>query len=313
MVNNQQNTETKRYYTNISITAYRAIKILKLLLEKPCSHAELQEAIKNDEIINRSTSDDTLRVTINSLKAVGCEILRPTLKNNHKYILKYHPFNIKFSEAQIKILNKIRKNFLCKNDWQTVLKLNDLYDKIVEFANDENVKNLINHKKPFSGIKPEVKEWLLSGDIKNKEIVVTYTKKAKKQEIINIITDKIFCEAERIYIWAWSCKYNHYVYFKADCISKIHSIHTVNKEQEKIKYKAIYKLTGSDLKTFKCNEEEKIINFDENSIIVEYSVMNEFKFFQKLLSFGENFEIIEPDFIKQKFFDKLAEIEKRYE
>lgn len=312
MTNEIHSYKDKRYCANISITAYRAIKILMLLIDSPYSATELSEALKSDEITCRSTSDDTLRVTINSLKAVGCEISRPTLKNGYKYILKNHPFKIKFTEKQINILNKIRKGFLLKNDWQMVLKLNDLYDKIANFSGQDSVKNLVNHKKPFGNIKPEIKELLINGEISNKEIVMTYIKRGKTQEAKNIITGKVFCESGQLYIWAWNSKYNKYSYFKVENILKIHSLKPTKQKLQTTEYKAIYKVFGQETKTFKCTEEEKIVKSDKNSITVEYSVISEFKFFQRLLSMGEYFEIIEPDFVKQRLYDKLTEIEKRY-
>lgn len=312
MTKDIHNLKEKRYCTNISITAYRAIKILLLLIDKPYSSAELTGFLKNDEITCRSTSDDTLRVTINSLKAVGCEISRPSPKNEYKYILTNHPFKTQFTEKQITILNKIRRSFLLKNDWKTVLNLNDLYDKLASFTGQENIKNLINHKKPFNNIKPEVQELLLSGEISNKEIVMTYSNRKKSQNVENIITGKVFCEAGRIYIWAWNCKYNTYSYFNAEKILKIHSMDKIKNTPQPSEYKVLYKVFGQEFKTFECTEEEKILKSDENSITVEYSVINEFKFFQRLLSMGEDFEIIEPDFAKQKLVEKITEIEKRY-
>lgn len=312
MTNNTQNLKSKKYYSNISITAYRAIKILMLLIEKPYSALELTDALKNDEITSRSTSDDTLRVTINSLKAVGCQITRPSLRNNYKYVLINHPFRINFTEKDFLLLNKIRKHFLSKNDWKTVLKLNDLYDKLANFTGNEKIKNIVNRKKPFSGIKPEIKELLLSGEIVDKEVTMTYCKRGKKQETERIITDKIFCEAERIYIWAWNFKYNTYSYFKAENILKIHYADNIKEKPAKILYKAVYRVFGYEVKTFNRTEEERVLLSDENSITVEYSVINEFKFFQRLLSMGENFELMEPDFARKRLYDKLQNIEKRY-
>ena len=40
---------------NISLTAYRAIKILKMLIEKPCSNSEIVKELKEDEITKKST------------------------------------------------------------------------------------------------------------------------------------------------------------------------------------------------------------------------------------------------------------------
>ena len=116
--------------SKISITAYRAIKLLEMLLISPCSSEDIIKEFAKDPVTERSASKDALRITINSLKAVGCVIKRPSSKTNYCYVLETHPFKINFTKEHLQILIKIRNNILEQRDWKTVLKLNNFYDKI---------------------------------------------------------------------------------------------------------------------------------------------------------------------------------------
>lgn len=296
---------------NISLTAYRAIKILKMLIEKPCSNSEIVKELKEDEITKKSTSDDTLRVTINSLKAVGCQIARPTPANNFKYVLLSHPFNIQFNDSQIKILLKLR-NYILNNNWKEIVELNHLLEKIITSSGNEHLLDLLNYKKPFRNIPLDILKTLLSDDLINKEILITYKTSKNKISDISILVDSIFYEAERIYILGFYRERNSYSYFNVEKISAIHSVKSVPKDYKTDFSKAIYKIFGDDIKTFKQNSDEKIILSDKNFILIESYIKSDFKILQRLLTFGKNFEIITPNSLKEQLSEKISKMFERY-
>ncbi|MBQ2644807.1 WYL domain-containing protein [bacterium] len=303
----------KLNYSNISITGYRAIKILIMLIDKPCSHLEIINALKEDEITKKSVSDDTLRITLNSLKTVGCDISRPSPKNNYKYILNSHPFNIKFSQKQISVLIKIRKEFLNKKDWKKVIEINDLYDKLANISNDEETKNLLNYQRPFLKIKQDILKILKTENLEKKEIIFTYNTTPKKTEVINVRTDSVFCDSGRIYILGWYYKRQSYSYFNAEKILAIHDIKPISDKSNHQEFsKAIFKVFGEDIKTFICSPNEKIIFKNKEYMLVESLVKSEFRFFQQLLSLGSNFELLEPLDLKQKLANKISKMLERY-
>ena len=305
--------QPKNNYTNINITAYRAIKILKMLIEKPCSGAEIISSLQNDEITSKSTSDDTLRITLNSLKSAGCKIARPCSRNGNKYILISHPFKQIFTKSEIKILNKIRNDFVLENNWKKVFAINDLLEKIIDLTADESSTELIRYKKPFGKIKKEIREFLLTTDVQNKEIIMTYATSSKKKEAINILSKKVFCEAGRIYILGWYPKRNNFAYFNAEKITEIHSVKPLKNADIKDFSKALYKISGDDAKIFQPNYDEKIIKKEKDYIIVENTVQSDFKLFQRVLSFGSDCELLEPAELKMKFAEKLKKMRARYE
>ena len=298
--------------SKISLTAYRAIKLLEMLLNSPCSSEKIINSFSKDPITERSATKDSLRITINSLKAAGCKIKRPSAKTNYCYVLEEHPFRIKFSKKDLMLLNKIRNYILDQRDWKNVIKINRFYDKISEIIENGELKDILKYKKPFAKIRPEIISVLEKETIINKEIIINYASTSKRINKINIIPDKIFCESGKLYIWAWYFKRNSYSYFNVEKIISIPDIKKTDYNPPKGKYFAIYELYGDGIKDFICEPEEKILSKKENKLVISYNVVNEFKFFQRLLAFGKDFNLLEPDFAKKELSNKLSLILERY-
>ena len=64
----------KNKKTWISLTGYRTLYVLKLLIEKSRSIDELVDLLKSNPYTNKSVSKDTVRLTINTLRSAGCNI-----------------------------------------------------------------------------------------------------------------------------------------------------------------------------------------------------------------------------------------------
>lgn len=297
---------------SISLTAYRAIKILKLLLEKPCSANEILDCLKNDIITCRSVSDDTIRASLNSLKAIGCKISRPKPANDYKYSLDDHPFKLKLTRSQIRILKNVRKFLLNQNDWRKVLELNKLYDRIATILSDEESADLLNQGRPFVKIRPKILKYLENDALIKKEVVLLYATSVKNQKYIDIFVDSVFCENGKIYLWAYYPERQSFSYFNAEKICSIESVKTSKTVTDNSLYTAQYRLVGDDCYSFKPTEEERIVLKNNSSLIIEYKVKNEFKFFQRLLSFGADFELLSPDFAKKSLSEKIDKMFARY-
>ena len=76
-------------FNYISTTAYRALLLLKFLMVKSLTRAEIIKCLENDEFIVQRINSDTIRSMLNSLKDVGCDISRPTKTNGFKYEFFY--------------------------------------------------------------------------------------------------------------------------------------------------------------------------------------------------------------------------------
>jgi len=105
----ESNKPVSKEFDNISITAFRIISMLNMLLQEPLSDDELNEKLQTNIQGSRNLSKDTICIYINTLRAIGCEISRPSKKNEYKYVLKTHPFKLIISNDEISTIIEVRK------------------------------------------------------------------------------------------------------------------------------------------------------------------------------------------------------------
>ena len=96
----------------MSFTGFKSLLLFSSLLESPKTFEEIKERFREYEFLKENISIDTLRVYINSLERIGCEIVRDKKSEGGKYRLLKHPFEINLTEEQAKSIVKIYKNIV---------------------------------------------------------------------------------------------------------------------------------------------------------------------------------------------------------
>lgn len=298
---------------NISLTAYRALFILALLMSKPYTRDELIKELKGNPLTCKSVSVDTIRVTINTLKLSGCKISRPTRGNNYTYNLLSHPFCFDFSDEEIEVLNCVRKNISMFADWSLCFDINDFYENILfKVLSEQNVLKLKNSI-TFSDVDKNILEFLAKPSSFNKEVILTYDSVENGLCDLRVVVNKIFKDKGDLYLWCYSHKYDDYSYLRLDRIKGYKKIQNSNVPQlgnNPIVVK--YAVVGDSLLSFQLYEKEQIIKKTDKIIIVEAVAYSEFYMLQRLLSFGRDFFIISPESYKQKILDKIDLMSKEY-
>ena len=106
--------EEKIDVTQISLTGTRALALIGILVVESKTFAEIKTQPIRYGLFEEGNSDDILRIDINTIKSMGCEISRPCISNNYKYIMQNHPFSLVLTEEDVKLLkrayNKIKNN-----------------------------------------------------------------------------------------------------------------------------------------------------------------------------------------------------------
>jgi len=298
---------------NISLTAYRALFILALLMSKPHTRAELIKKLKDNPITNKSISIDTIRVTINTLKLSGCKISRPTRGNNYTYNLLAHPFCFNFSDDEIEILNCVRRNIAKFADWNLCFDINDFYDNVLsKVLSEQNVSKLQNSHL-FNNIDKNILNFLARSSSFNKEVILAYDSSKNGLCELRVVINKIFKDKDVLYLWCYSYKYDNYSYLRLDKIKAYKSISGENISLQNNKSIIVkYAVVGDSVLSFQPYEKEKIIKKTDKAIIVEATAYSEFYMVQRLLSFGRDFFVISPESYKQKVLDKLNLISQEY-
>ncbi len=311
----QTKTQTTK---NISKTAYRAILLLKNLIITDLCKSEIIDIFRKDPILNTNISSDTIMLTINILRKIGCEIPKPNAKNNYKYHLVSHPFGMKLEQKFINALNMVRKNIFEKNDIELIFKINSLYSKFERYTNCGNQK--LQKGNPINKVDDDI--FLKLYDCaQNKNIInFLYSSQRLGARTVVLHTDKLSYENGHLYIWGLNEETEKYEYFRAERIIKI--IKEISAKKNKLNTKTItakYILNDESVVYFKnkllklTNLDIRITKEDDNCLEVEEIVRNEFNFIQKILSFGEDVELLAPQSLKNTLIEKLKKIRGYYD
>jgi predicted DNA-binding transcriptional regulator YafY len=286
--------------------------ILKLLLEKGRGIDEIIDILKDNPITSKSVSKDTVRLTIKSLKSIGCEILRPSKSTNFKYVLISHPFGLKLTEKDFELLLMLREKYSLEIPYDKVFILNNLYEKLVSLTNNELLIQRTLDTNPLGNIDKKILAEFSSKKLNGKKINIEYISPKYGTENIDIIPEKITYENGKLYLSCYIFKYKTSSVLKMERIKKINSVDIFSPQKVSDFFEVRYEVFGTSYLTFDVCENEKIIEDTKTSIVVEAKVNNEFLFVQRLLLLGSDFKIISPDFFREKLISKIKLIQKGY-
>ena len=297
----------------ISLTGYRTLFVLKLLLEKSRTVEELTEYLKNNKLTNKSFSKDTVRITINTLRSAVCVISRPASKNNFRYELISNPFHLNISKNELDAFIKLRERLFDNLSWQEILTLNDLYKKIFSLTENTDYINYVNDTKPLNNINKNLLKELSNPKIIGQKIQINYLSTKNGEENLDIIPFEIKNENESLYLWCYIFKYKMKNLLNLEKIKKINFISTEKYHIENNEYTVTYKLSGVSMLDFHLKDYETILEKTNDYIVIKADVKNEFWFIQRILQFCGDVKIISPDFFKEKMINKVKSIRKLYE
>ena len=108
----KQHEENKQ----VSMTGARAFILLLALKEKPRSFEEIRQLLRDCGVADKQYSIDTIRIDINTLKAIGCDISKATKNTNNQYRLLDQPFKFSLSSDEVSTLKSIYRKYVSKTD-----------------------------------------------------------------------------------------------------------------------------------------------------------------------------------------------------
>lgn len=303
----------------ISKTGYRALFLLLKLLESPKTRSEILECFKQDSVINSELTKDTVTNTINTLRKAGCVISRPNQRTNNKYVLTYHPFLPTLNEEQVNAINSIRQSVVDSGDWELLVSLNNFCFKLANLIPDISLKNNLLFSHPMRNINMKLFHELSNCCKEKKEINIKYFSSKNGEEYFSFIPELITLEFGNLYVWGYSKKYKEYSYIRVDKIRAIgfsnfpYTRNNIN-DYEIERFDVEFVLQGLSALLYEENSEDIVVeNIDNNKIKIKTSVNNKFSFYQKILSYGKDCEIISPDFARREILSIVQDMKKRYE
>lgn len=296
----------------MSLTGYRTLVILNALMESPKSNEEINECLFNDQYIQEKFSNDTLRLYINSLRKVGCEIIGANKSNNKKYELISHPFTYEIPKSQFKAVLKLYKSIYDKIDIKDVLAIENFFEKIISMTNNNNQKEDFKRVSVLRGINKGILNDLLIHCKNKNQIVFIYNSPRSGEKQIEIVADKLSFKSGKLYLYGDNLTHKQYSYFLADRILEICNIKLIKNKENFKPVKVIYEICNN-IQDYIPAPFEKVLEQSDTKLVIEADSENEFSLMQRILYMADECKVIEPQEFKDKLLTKLRKMEESYE
>lgn len=291
----------------ISNTGVRGIVLLALLTTKPRSLEELKKAYIDCGIMSESSSKDIIRIDLNTLKHAGCKISRCTKGTKYKYILEEHPYIIEFDENEIEFLKRIYNKAKKEAKILKLLDYDEFFTKLANYVQDENIKEQILGISELKHYNKELIRDIYFACNKKYNLKLAYERPTSKTIVIkNIVAQKLVVQNNKIYLYGYDndIKKSTVLNFKRIKEIILRAFDGNEKETNLIKIKFYLKDDFIDV----LDENEIIIETIGDTYIIEGVYYNEFYATQRILSFGKNCKVIEPDDFKKHIISKIKEM-----
>lgn len=302
----------KEELNQISTTGMRAVVLLGLLIVAPRTFEEIKKIFLDLNIIEKTQSDDILRIDINTLKHMGCEISRADKKNNFKYTLLKHPFTLKFSDDELKVLKRAYKAVIQTANIQLLLEYDELFNKIIEHVEDGEIKEKMLGISILRHINVETVKELIVDCNKKRSLELVYKKPTSKHnENKKIIAEKIIIKNAKVYLYGYDIEKRRSTVLNLERIKSIVARLLVKDNFQRKIIKIKYQLKDKNINL--NPEEETIVEETNDSYIIEGIYHNDFIATQRVLSFGSKCVVIEPIEFRNNIIEKIKEMRKSYE
>ena len=304
-------TADKAELSQISLTGVRSLLLLWLLIQAPRTLDEIREEFIKLNIIEPSHSNDILRIDLNTLRAMGCEITHATAKNGFKYILKKHPFLLNITQEEIALLKKIYKKIKDNSSIILLIKYDELFKKIAEHVTDSEIKEQLCGISVLKSYELDLIENLIDDCKQNKTLnLVYYNPETKAESKKQVIAQQLVLQNDKIYLWGYDIDKKEAVTLN---IKRIKSILSRSLSSGGVEFKTccirflLKNLCSSDLE-----ENESVIETTKDGILAEGKYHKEFVAMKRMLSLGANCIVQEPLEFREKIIQKLKDMRKIY-
>lgn len=296
----------------MSLTGYRTLVILGLLMEAPKSTEEINEYFYNHQYIKEKFSNDTLRIYINSLRTIGCEITRANKSNNKKYELLSHPFSYDIPKSQLKAIAKVYKNIYNNVEIEEIIDIENFFRNLMQHVKNENTKTFFNSISLLKNIDKDILDNILIHCKKKNQILFLYNSPKSGPKEIELVADKLSFKSGKLYLWGNNLTHKEYSYFSVEKILKICSIKLLKNKEDFLPAKIIYEIYNHN-DNYTLEENEKLIEKTSEKLVIESNAKNEFSLMQKILYMTNDCKVIYPEDFKSKLLSKLKTMEKCYD
>ena len=296
----------------ISLTGARAVVLLVALMEGPKGFDEIKEFLFDCGVTDREYSIDTIRIDLNTLKAVGCEISKATKTNGHRYKLLDHPFYLTLSEQEVDFLKDAYRVVVSCASPETLLQYHKLFNKLAEQEKDEKIKEELYGISILKGENIDIIEQLVSDETKNNKIKISYSPGSSKETVeYEVTVEKLGIRSGKLYLYC----FNHTLGSRSFLnVSRINSVTSkMFDRNSNIGFDSIVHFKLNNYKKYELEDNEYVIEEDEDTALIEGRYYNDFIAIQRMLYLACDCTVITPDFIRTTVINKLKGMRALYE
>lgn len=290
--------------TQISLTGVRSLALMGLLIVAPRSFKEIKEKFIEMKILEKESSDDVLRIDLNTIKTMGCDVARPCASNGYKYIMLKHPYELEINEDDVKLLKRIYNKVKESVNLDILLNYHDLFKKLADNICDEKIKEQLLG---ISALKyyniDELKQFYSDCENRKKIELIYKNTETRKESHKRIKAQKFVFKNNKLYLYGYDLDIENPTILHYKHIKKVISR---NLDENKIPTREIvvtYKL--KELAYNNLDENEVLLESNEEGLIIKGTYHNDFLAMQRVLSFGAKCIVIEPLDFRKKVIDKL--------
>ena len=302
----------KTTFNVMSLTGYRALVLLALLYESPKSLTEINESFAKNPHIKESFSQDTLRMYLNSLRAIGCKISRADKLKNNRYSLLESPFDIMFSEKLLNSLKKIINSTYFNLTIDELILIDDLFYKIATYISDTKTREVFIGISKLKGLNKNLIKSLNSYAKKKVQIEFLYKSPNSGLKNVSLVCDKLDLKNKKLYLYGIETISNKYLYYKIENIEKIISINLNKIQKSTITTEVLYEIICNNFNISQIDDNEEICTIEKDKVCIKHFSKNLFDTKQKILSMGNSAKVISPQEFKEEIHKTLCNMKERY-
>lgn len=299
----------KMTYNLMSFTAFKSLLVFSILLDGPKTYQEIRDIFLSQEYLNETFSIDTLRVYINSLERMGCEIKRDKKTEGSRYRLLKHPFEFEMPDDYVKQLIKVFKYIIKDISVAELIHITKFFTKISTGINNEELKNEISYISPLTKIDNTILDFLVKACANKDNIEILYDSPSSGIKNIEIIAEDLYVKNNKIYLSGESKSYRN----KANIlVSRIKDMPVIKINQKNsFNDRVIIRCEIYD-KNILLLENESFISSDGDVRIIDIKSDNIFRAKQRVLSLGKNCKVISPESFKNDILLTLKSMQEGY-
>lgn len=299
----------------INLTGIRLLVLFSLLLESPKSADEINSYFQQNNYPKDLFSIDTLRNDLNALRNAGCTISRADKSSNYKYILISHPFELNIDKSIALSFSRLYNKYLKILPIRYLIAIDNLLNLLSCHVTDNELAEILKGISVIKNIDKDIIKTLANAVTHKSTVLFKY--KAPYIGIVDyeFVPDKFEIRSKKLYINGYLVNYNKSSFLPISRIMSSVTEKLKHNEQDGLNkeiYTTIYELKNTAKFNFTENDEERLLERLDDKIIVEYKTDSFFKITQKVLSYGANCTVLEPEGARTMIINTLLKMKEIY-